>query len=56
MFNVCVNDSVHLLYKLVFKKKLLMMGFGSSFDFLITLCFWCVSVYYKGKKLISVLQ
>ncbi len=32
------------------------MSFDSSHDFLITTCFWWLSVYYKGTKQILVLQ
>ncbi len=50
VISVCVNDTVHLLYILIFKS-----GFGSSCDFLITPC-WS-SVYYKdgGGGLLSYL-
>ncbi len=34
VISVCVNDAVLLLYMLLFK-KLLVIGFGSSCDFLI---------------------
>ncbi len=55
-FSACVNDSVRLLYMLLFKSCLwlLVMGFGSSCD--ITTCIWWLSVYFKGTKQISVLQ
>ncbi len=57
VFSACVNDTVHLLYMLLFKSYyLLVMGFGSSRDFLITICIWLLSVYYKGREQISVLQ
>ncbi len=45
------TDTVHLLYMLLFKSC-----FGSSCDFLISSCFWWLSVYYRGTKQISVLQ
>ncbi len=54
VFSVSVNDIVHLLYVII--SKLLVMGFSSSCDFLITTCIWWLSVYFKGTKQISVLQ
>jgi len=37
-------------------EKLLVMSFDSSCDFLITTCFWWLSVYYKVTKQMFVLQ
>ncbi len=45
VFSVCVNDCAPSIYMLIF--KWFVMRFGSSCDFLITTCFWWLSVYYK---------
>ncbi len=50
VFSVCVNDYVYRLYMLVFKAELWLIMT------LITTSFWWLSVYYKGKKQIPILQ
>ncbi len=43
VISVCVNLFDNVL-------QLLVIGFGSSCDFLITTCYWWLLVYYKATK------